>query len=276
MKEFLRLFSKAYRKFDADRCSLLASALVHATTFSLFPLLLVVLSLSLFILGSSESFIDKVMPILNTIFPAGFDEIVRNITAVRQTSITIAVISFLGFIWTSAAMFRAIESTMNVIWKVKKDRPFFRKSLITIGSSFLVFIGLFGSFGLTLWASAAGASGLTRYLPAMSFIGSILFFGIIFKVFPNRRVRWREAFFGAFFTGVFWEIAKHLFSLYIVRIVDYSKIYGSLSAMIILFLWLYYSAFIFLFGAELSYVYARRKQLRQPKRLKSEIRSTKH
>ncbi len=275
MKEFLWLFSKAYKKFDADRCSLLASALVHATTFSLFPLLLVVLSLSLFILGSSESFIDKVMPILNTVFPAGLDEIVRNITAVKQTSITIAVISFLGFIWTSAAMFRAIESTMNVIWKVKKDRPFFRKSLITIGSSFLVFIGLFGSFGITLWASAAGATGLTRYLPAMSFLGSILLFGIIFKVFPNRRVQWREAFFGAVFTGVFWEIAKHLFSFYIVRIVDYSKIYGSLSAMIILFLWLYYSAFIFLFGAELSYVYARRKQIRRRANPKIQITNSK-
>jgi membrane protein len=64
------------------------------------------------------------------------------------------------------------------------------------------------------------------------------------------------------FTGVFWELAKHLFSIYIVRVVDYSKIYGSLSAIIILFLWLYYSAYIFLFGAELSYVYARRKKLK--------------
>jgi membrane protein len=262
MKKLLWIFSKAYKKFNTDRCPLLASALVHTTTFSLFPLILVVLSISLFILGSSEGVIERIMPILKQVFPAGIDEIIRNITAIKQTSITLAVIGFVGFLWASAAMFRAIESTMNVIWKVKKDRPFFRKSLITIGSAFLVFIGLFASIGVTLWGRAVGATGVGRFLPEISFVGSILLFGLIFKIFPNRRVRWREAYFGAVFTAVFWEIAKYLFSIYIVRVVDYSKIYGSLSAIIILFLWLYYTAYIFLFGAELSYVFARRKHLR--------------
>jgi membrane protein len=262
MKKFLWIFSKAYKKFNTDRCPLLASALVHATTFSLFPLLLGLLSLSLFILGSSEDIIDKIMPVINQVFPAGIDEIIRNITAVRQTSIAIAVIGFIAFMWASASVFRAIESTLNVIWKVKTDRPFFRKSLITIGSSFLVFIGLFASFGLTIWGSAAGATGIARFLPEISFVASIALFGLIFKFFPNRRVRWREAYFGAVFTGVFWEIAKYLFSIYVLRVVDYSKLYGSLSAIIILFLWLYYTAYIFLFGAELSYVYARRKYLK--------------
>ena len=262
MKKIAWIFSRAYKKFNTDRCPLLASALVHATTFSLFPLLLGLLSLSLFILGSSEGIIDKVMPILKQAFPVGIDEIVKNITALRQTSIVIAIIGFIGFMWASASMFRAIESTLNVIWKVKKDRPFLRKSLITIGSTFLVFVALVASFGLTIWGRAAGATGIAQFLPAISFVVSIFLFGLIFKFFPNRRVRWKEAYFGALFTGIFWELAKYLFSIYIVRVVDYSKIYGSLSAIIILFLWLYYSAYIFLFGAELSYVYARRKYLK--------------
>jgi membrane protein len=262
MKRLIWIFSRAYKKFNTDRCPLLASALVHATTFSLFPLILGFLSLSLFILGSSEGIIDRIMPLINQAFPAGIDEIVRNITALKQTSIVVAIIGFVGFMWASASIFRALESTLNVIWKVKKDRPFLRKSLITIGSTFLVLFGLLGSFGLTIWGRASGASGVVRFLPEISFVLSTFLFGLIFKFFPNRRVRWKEAYFGALFTGVFWELAKHLFSIYIVRVVDYSKIYGSLSAIIILFLWLYYSAYIFLFGAELSYVYARRKQLK--------------
>ncbi|MBE0433639.1 YihY/virulence factor BrkB family protein [candidate division WOR-3 bacterium] len=266
MKKHLRklvwIFSKAYKKFNADRCPLLASALVHATTFSIFPLFLMLLSASLFILGSSEGVIDRIMPVIRQVFPVGIDEIVRNITAIRHTSITVAVIGLVGFLWASASMFRAIESTMNVIWKVKKDRPFFRKSLITMGSVFLVFVGLVASVGMTFWARAAGASGVTQFLPVMSFFGSILLFGLVFKIFPNRPVRWRDAFFGALFTAVFWEIAKHLFSVYIIRIIDYSRLYGSLSAIVILFLWLYYSAYIFLYGAELSYVRARRKYLK--------------
>jgi len=262
IKQILWIFSRAYKKFNADRCPLLASALVHATTFSLFPLILSLLSLSLFILGSSEGVIERLMPVIRQVFPVAIDEIIKNITALKQTSIVFAIIGFIGFMWASASIFRALESTLNVIWKVKKDRPFLRKSLITISSAFLVLIGLLGSFGLTIWGRAAGGTGVTRYLPEISFIVSTLLFGLIFRIFPNRPVKWKEAYFGALFTGICWELAKHLFSIYIIRFVDYSKIYGSLSAIIILFLWLYYSAYIFLFGAELSYVYARRKQLK--------------
>jgi membrane protein len=262
MKELLWIFSRAYKKFNTDRCPLLASALVHATTFSLFPLVLGLLSLSLFILGSSEGVIDRLMPIIRQVFPVGIDEILKNITALRQTSIVFAIIGFVGFMWASASIFRALESTLNVVWKVRKDRPFLRKSLITIGSTFFVLFGLLGTFGLTIWGRAAGARGVARFLPEISFVVSTFLFGLIFRFFPNRNVKWKEAYFGALFTGVFWELAKYLFSIYIIRVVDYSKIYGSLSAIIILFLWLYYSAYIFLFGAELSYVYARRNKLK--------------
>jgi len=256
-------FSRAYKKFIADRCPLLASALVHATTFSLFPLILGLVSLSVYILGSSEMVVTQVMPILKQIFPVGIDEIIKNIIAIKQTSIIIAIIGFLGFLWGGAGIFRAIESTLNVIWKVKKDRPFFKKSLITIGSAFLVFILLIASVGATIWINTIGIKGLaTKYISLFSIVMTIFLFGLIYRFFPNRRVRYREAYFGAVFTGLFWEVVKQLFSIYVTRIVDYSKIFGSLSAIIILILWIYYSAYIFLFGAELCYVYARRKRLK--------------
>lgn len=262
MKKFIWLFSRAYKKFNRDRCPLLASALVHASIFSLFPLILGLISLSLFLLGSSEGIIEKILPFLKQIFPVGIDEIIKNISAIKQTSIIIAIIGVVGFLWGAASIFRALESTLNVIWKVKKDRAFFKKSLLTIGSAFLVFILLIASVILTIWAKAIGAGGLARYLPEFSIIFSIFLFGLIYWLFPNRKVKFKEAYLGALFTGICWEAAKHLFSLYVVRVVDYSKIFGSLSAIIILFLWIYYSAYIFLFGAELSYVYARRKILK--------------
>lgn len=262
MRNFFWIFSKAYQKFINDRCPLLASALVHATTFSLFPLILGLVSLSLFILGSSEAIVEKILPILRQVFPTGIDEIIRNISAIKQTSIIIALIGFVAFLWGAASIFRAIESTLNVVWKVKKDRPFFKKNLITIGAAFIVFIFLIGSVGISIWVSAIGATGLVRFVPTISVFASIFLFGLVFWFFPNRKVKWKEAYFGALFTGVFWELAKYLFSLYITKVVDYSKIFGSLSAIVLMFLWIYYSAYIFLFGAELSYVYARRKLLK--------------
>ena len=73
----------------------------------------------------------------------------------------------------------------------------------------------------------------------------------------------KDALFGAVFTAVAWEIAKLIFTFYITQMVDYSRVFGSLSTLVVIFLWIYYSAYIFLFGAELSYVYARRKHLKQ-------------
>ncbi len=262
LNKFLWFLSRAYRKFNADRCPLLASALVHATTFSLFPLILGLLSFSLFILGSSTSIIDKIVPALKQVFPIGIDEIIRNISAIRQTSIVVAIIGVVAFSWGTASIFRALESTLNVIWKVKKDRPFFKKSLLTIGSAFLIVILLVSSFVLTIWVNAIGAGGLAKFLPGFSILFSIFLFGLIYWQFPNRKVRFRAAYFGAIFTGLLWEGTKYLFTFYITQVVDYTKIFGSLSAIILLFLWIYYSAYIFLFGAELSYVYARRKLLK--------------
>lgn len=262
IKKIIRFFSRAYQKFNSDRCPLLASALVHATTFSLFPLILGLISFSLFILGSSEEFIDKILPLLKQAFPVGIDEIIKNISAIKQTSIIIAIIGVIGFLWGAASIFRALESTLNVIWGIKKDRPFFRKSLLTIGSSFIVFILLISSVAITIWINAIGAGRLGQHIREFSVIFSIILFGLIYWRFPNRKIRLKDVYIGALFTGIFWEGAKLLFTFYITKVVDYSKIFGSLSAIIILFLWVYYSAYIFLFGAELCYVYAQHKILK--------------
>jgi len=256
MKTLLTTFGQAYKKFNDDRCSLLASALVNAAIFSLFPLLLGILSLSLFILGSSNAIIDRILPILKQAVPIGLEDILKNIRAIKQTSIIVAVVGLLGFLWGSASIFGAIESSLNVIWKAPKDRPFFKKSLITIGWAFLSWVLLIVSFALAIWTNALGLKGFMRFFPLISVVVSIGIFCLIYWFFPNLKVRWREALTGAVFTGIFWELAKNLFSLYVTRVVDYSKIFGSLTTIIILLLWLYYSAYIFLFGAELGYVYS--------------------
>lgn len=258
MNQLFQAFSNAYRKFNADRCPLLASALVHSAIFSLFPLLLGVLSLSVYVLGSSQSFMDKVVPILKMIAPIGIEEIARSISVVKHTSIIFAIVGIVGFLWGSASIFGAIESSLNVVWEVKKDRSFLKKSLVVVVAAFIVWVILIGSVVITLWMNAIGLRGFSTFLPALNLIVSVMVFGLIYWFFPNCSVGFKSAFAGAVFTSVFWEIAKFLFSIYITRIVDYSKIFGSLSAIVLMLLWLYYSAYIFLFGAELSYVAGQR------------------
>lgn len=263
MKNFFWLFARAFSKFNDDRCPLLASALVNAAIFSIFPLILGVLSLSLFILGSSETIIERILPILKQILPIGIEDIVRNITAIKQTSIVLAIVGLLGFLYGSASIFGAIESSLNLIWRAKKDRPFLKKSLISMVWAFVAWILLIASTGITIWTSAIGVKGLGRLLPLINIFISIIIFGLVYWFFPNRRIQFKAAYFGAIFTGFFWELAKFLFSLYVTKVANYTKVFGSLSAIILVLIWLYYSASIFLFGAELSYVFARQKYLKQ-------------
>jgi membrane protein len=258
---------RALKKFIADRCPLLASALVHSTLFSIFPLVLGLLSLSLFILGSSEGIIEKITPVFRQVFPTGIDEIVRNISVIKHTSITIALLGIIGFLWGASRIFRTLESTLNVIWKVKRDRPFLKKNLLALTSAFLVFIVLIASVGLTIISKAIGVEGIADTFIKSSVVFSIALFGLIYWLFPNRKVTLKAAYGGAVFTGLLWEAAKYVFSVYITSVADYSKMFGSLSAFIVLFLWIYYSAYIFLFGAEISYVIARKKYLaRRPRK----------
>lgn len=263
MKTFLRLFPRALNKFNSDRCTLLASALVHATVFSLFPLILGLISFSLYILGSSDAILDKVLPLLRQIFPVGIDEIARSISAIKQTSIALAVGGILGFFWGTASIFRALESTLNVIWKIERDRPFWRRSLLTIGSAIIIFFILIFSVGINIWTETLGTGPHGHFLPIITALATILLMGLVYYRFPNRPITFSAAFFGAGVAGILLEAAKHLFSYYISKIVDFSKIFGPISVFFLLFLWIYYAAFIFLYGAELSYVFAYRRETPQ-------------
>ncbi len=265
MKRIIGYFTEAFRKFGTDRCPLLASALIQAVVFSMFPLILGLISFSLFMLGSSESFMNTLMPFLKQAFPVGIEEIIDSISAIRQTSIVIAIIGVLAFLWGTAGIFRNLESTLNVIWKVKRDRPFLRRNLLTIGYAVLVFLALLASFSITITINALGGTHILAFVQtyniAFSTVLSIVVFSFVYWRFPNREVEFKAAVFGAVFTAIAWEIAKHVFSYYVTELVDFTKIYGPLSVFFLLFLWLFYAAYIFIFGAELSYVFAHRKEL---------------
>ncbi len=254
-----RIIAKTYMKFLKDRCPLLAQALTHSAMFSLFPLLFGVLSISVYILGSSESIVDKLLPMLEQIFPKGVDTIIRSVTAVKQTSVVLALLGFIFFLWGVGGIFRTIETSLNVVWGDKDDRPFIKKSLLTMLVALVMFILFTASIAATFYASASGIK-LFRLVsfrsPFITFIISINVFAFIYKFAPNHKVGFREAYIGGLFTGFFWELAKLLFTLYITKVVNYQQIYGSLAAIIILYLWVFYSAYIFLFGAELSFVVA--------------------
>jgi membrane protein len=165
-----------------------------------------------------------------------------------------------------------LQDSLNHIWNVepKPDR-FFHRLLYTRLLSFLMVLGI----GLLLLAallvgamlSAAGQLlGDLLPLPGfftqasslfISFALMIVLFAVIYKVLPDVRISWKDVWVGATITAVLMAIGRFLITLYLARS-SLRSVYGAAGSLVVILLWVYYSAQIFLFGAEFTQVYARR------------------
>jgi membrane protein len=79
-------------------------------------------------------------------------------------------------------------------------------------------------------------------------------FFLIYKIVPHKKICYRTAFQAACFTTVLWEVAKHLFGWYVIHLGRFSMVYGSLNALAVFFLWMYYSSAILILGGEVAFL----------------------
>jgi membrane protein len=92
---------------------------------------------------------------------------------------------------------------------------------------------------------------ILKYL--LPFLLTYCMFFLIYKIIPNKKVHFKSALQAALFTGLLWELAKHLFAWYILHLAEYSIFYGSFSTLVIFVLWVYYSSTILIMGGEFAY-----------------------
>jgi membrane protein len=180
-----------------------------------------------------------------------------------------SVIGLLALIITASGVFTEMEDALNVIWKAPRTEPYLHQlvrgrvmSLILV-----IFLGFMFMVSLVI-ASGIGILGrlLDRSTPlgdvivtminsGLSFFLIALLFAIIFKMMPNKRLYWRDVFLGALATALLFEVGQALISLYLSRLLV-ASIYGAAGGVIVLLVWAYYSAQVFLLGAEFTKVWA--------------------
>jgi membrane protein len=97
-----------------------------------------------------------------------------------------------------------------------------------------------------------------KYL--VPFFFSFWMFFLIYKIVPNKKIRWRPALQAACFSSLLWEVAKQLFGWYVTHLGKFSMVYGSLSALAVFFLWIYYSSAILVLGGEVAFLLESGKQ----------------
>jgi membrane protein len=195
----------------------------------------------------------------------------------------IGIYSVIGFVWFSTRLFGSLRSVLGLIFDIDSDRGIVAGKIfdvqITVVSSLLLvaytalnaYLALATTRGLLL----LGQLGLRQDMMGrleynigqiVAFMFIALMFFALYKFLPNRRIRWQMAFIGALFTSFLLEFAKRAFGAYVSSFNPGSFYSGTLAALIIVVVWTYYAAIIFILGGEVAQVY----ELRRVRRLQRE------
>jgi membrane protein len=244
-----------------------AAGIAYYSLLSLFPLLLGLLAVFGFLLPSFN-LQDALLKLVGNNFPGATDFLRQNIVNIIDLRGAMGALSIVLLFWSASAMFGAINLSINRVWEIRVYRPFFiRKAseLAMVLSTGMLFI-------ISLGASAV-ISILRRVLDfpvekvMVLEVGSRLFafllilaiFLLLYKLIPNTKTHWRDIWPGALFAAILFEVARTLLVFYLGRFANYQLIYGSLASIIALLVWIYYSAYILVLGAEFTFQYGRRR-----------------
>ena len=274
MKTDLDYFRRLGRKWQQDKCSLMAAAVSFYVLLSIFPLLLAATAALGYVLGSSQRATEYLMGYVSSFLPhleIGIRDLLDEVVTGREAAGAIAV---LVFVWSGTQVFVVLEKVVSEAWEGKRARSWLISRAIALG--LLPLIGLLAAVSIALGSvlnliqdldlHIAGRS--LAQLPViwpllavvLSFATAVLLFALIYLVLPNCRVRVGSAFLGALVGAGAWEISKYGFGWYVAHIASFSRVYGSLGVTIVFVLWSYYSALALLLGAEIAASHQKRAE----------------
>lgn len=252
------------RHMADDGVGTLASSIAYAALLSIFPLLILVIALlSVFVTPQAAQ--DAVVGALAPYLPEGATDMVRaTLHAVVQARGSASVIALLALLWGASAVASSLRAALNRVLRVGRPRPFVRRklaefALVLLGGLFMS-LSVITSSALTLLAvvrplEAVGAllrrSGLAVVAATIGpWILSAAAFLIVYRFLPNERVRWRSLLAGTAVAVVLFELTKGVFFWYLRTLTGYSLVYGPLTGVVVLLIWVYMAAMILLVGAE--------------------------
>ena len=283
-RESVALLRAAVTNWLADRAPSMGAAIAYYTVFSLGPALILIIAVAGLVFGkraAEGALFNEIAALVGSESAGAVQAILRSAAGTRSGVIA----SFVGLgalLFAATGVFGEVQSAFNVIWKSPPPRS---SGLLTLAKVRLRSLGLILAIGMLLLLSLAASTALAafgdyleRLLPglpvvlqivnfAFSFAFTTALFGLMFKILPDARVEWWDVWIGAAGAALLFTIGKHAISLYLGTGV--TSTYHAAGALVAILIWIYYSAQILLFGAELAKAFgdwrrARRRDRAQP------------
>lgn len=244
-----------------------AATLAFYGVFALIPLCLAVMFILSQFFVSSQRVSRGIEHLIIQIVPQYYEIILREVFIMAETK-TVGFIGFVLLLWSIVPLVSTIRAGFINVFKTERSAGFFREKLIDFGSVLLfllLFIGLVG--GQILYATALGGyldqnSGLTGALnDVVSALAATLFLAFFFLVFSPVRLEWWNVLVSAIFTAGLWSLVRPLFVAFLQYNPDYGLTFGSLKAIFVMIVWVYYTFAVILLGTELLANIRRREAL---------------
>lgn len=268
------VLSQAFKSWLDDYAPSMGAALAYYTLFSVAPLLLIVISVAGLAFGQEAArgeIMSQLSGLLGAESAAAVESMLQALNQPRRGVIG-TVVGVLVLLVGATTVFAELQDAMDRIWRAPSRAPggvwaFLRARLLSLGLilgiGFLLIVSLVASAGLAAlsrwWAPWFGEMAQLGQL--LDFVVSFLFmtmlFAMIYKWMPRVKVAWRDVFFGAGITALLFAVGKTAIGTYIGT-TGVASAFGAAAALVVLLVWVYWSAQIFLLGAEITWVYANR------------------
>lgn len=276
MKKFLLICQETLQAWSADKASRIAAALAYYTIFSLAPLLVLLVVIAGQVLSQADVQ-EQIIAQLEAnvgVETAGEIESLMASREVEQSGAFATVISLLLMLLGASSVFGQLQGAFDTIWQVGPDPE--RGILGVVIDRLFAFLMVL-VIGLLLIAAFVASAAISTannllddliptfalLLPLVDLLVSLLLvallFALIFKILARVSLSWKDAFVGAFVTAFLFVLGKYAIGLYLGN-AGVGSAFGAAGSLVMILLWIYYAAQIFLLGAEFTKVYARHRQ----------------
>ncbi len=264
------LLKGTFTQWNEDKPFQLAAALSYYTLFSLAPLLIIAIAVAGLVFGqeaAQHQIVGAIQGIVGRQSAEAIQEMIKNAGA-RGSGITATLLGVGTLLIGAGGVVGQLQDSLNTIWGVAPKpglgilgllRARFFSLAMVVGIGFLLLVSLLVSAALTAALQFLGAGGESVLWQGVEFLVSVgvitLLIALIYKVLPDVHMAWRDVFIGAAVTALLFTLGKFLIGLYL-GISATGSAYGAAGSLVVVLLWVYYSALIFFFGAEFTQVYA--------------------
>jgi membrane protein len=258
----------AVNAWIGDRAGSMGAALAFYSAFSMAPLLIIVIAVAGLAFGADQARVAIMGELHGLLGPDGAAGVETLLAAAsrKDTSLLATLVGILTLLIGATTVLVELQDDLDHIWKAPPRRG---NGLLNVLRSRLMSLGMILGVGFLLLVSLVVSGAIATFekwsggfFPdftvvlliintLLSLIVITILFAMLYKWLPNTPIAWRDVWLGAFATAVLFEIGRVLIGLYLGRSAVASA-YGAAGTVVVLFLWLYYSAQIFLFGAEFT------------------------